>query len=172
MKSHGSSPYVFLAKSLYDLLIQNGECLEWPRFAKGQLYGHMKVLDTHFTAHRFFWEIVHGRIPRGQCVMHSCDNTRCVNIAHLKLGSLADNVRDMVEKKRHIHGRRHHSARLTEQEVYACRRLHVEQGYGSRRISELIGINKSSTEKLLVGKTWKHVPMPSREYAVRWEVIR
>jgi len=44
-----------------------------------------------------------GEIPDGMVVMHACDNPRCVNPSHLKLGTYQENALDCVAKGRHQH---------------------------------------------------------------------
>jgi hypothetical protein len=45
---------------------------------------------------------LHGRsVPKGMCVLHSCDNTFCVNPDHLFVGTQDDNIQDMIAKGRY-----------------------------------------------------------------------
>ena len=60
-------------------------------------------------AHRVSWIIFKGDIPEsesfhGTVVMHICDNRKCVNPNHLRLGTQSDNVKDMVAKGRKVVG--------------------------------------------------------------------
>lgn len=55
------------------------------------------------TLHRLTYCREHGlqlEAITGQVVRHACDNPRCVNPAHLLLGSRADNNRDRAERGR------------------------------------------------------------------------
>lgn len=88
-------------------------CWEWQAYVNSQTgYGQFAVSHREgISAHRLAWMLVHGPIPKGNgyhgtCVLHRCDNRRCVNPAHLFLGSVADNQRDMVAKGRRRGGRR------------------------------------------------------------------
>jgi hypothetical protein len=50
--------------------------------------------------HRQVWEMAHGPIPAGLLVLHSCDNRACYLLAHLHLGTPADNSAEMVARGR------------------------------------------------------------------------
>lgn len=64
-------------------------------------YGHFYYLGRIQRAHRVAYQLLVGVIPPGLCVLHNCpggDNPRCVNPAHLFLGTLGDNVQDAWRK--------------------------------------------------------------------------
>ncbi|MGH7022198.1 MAG: HNH endonuclease signature motif containing protein [Caulobacteraceae bacterium] len=63
-------------------------------------YGRMSVNKRNRAVHRVAWELVNGPIPEGMLALHICDNPRCCNPAHLKLGTQADNNRDRIAKGR------------------------------------------------------------------------
>ena len=50
--------------------------------------------------HRAMYGLVVAPIPNGMYVLHSCDNRKCINPAHLSLGTHLDNIKDMHSKNR------------------------------------------------------------------------
>jgi DNA-binding XRE family transcriptional regulator len=69
---------------------------------KGQLG---RTTTSMAKAHRVAWLLTRGDIPKGMYLCHTCDMPRCVNPAHLFLGTQKDNMRDCVDKNRHGFGR-------------------------------------------------------------------
>ena len=114
-------------------LWQAGTCRDYGTFFVPEAFrmGHAKVE----RANRVVWQMLHGRIPAGLHVLHDCpagDNPRCVNPAHLWLGTIDDNQKDSMRKgtrpRGDQHGLRLHpealhygeknsQAKLTEQQV-------------------------------------------------------
>lgn len=88
---------------------ESSACWEWQgaRVPKG--YGMFTLPDgkggsVMVYAHRFSYTHHVGPIPTGLHVRHDCDNPPCVNPAHLRVGTVQDNMRDMVSRGRHARG--------------------------------------------------------------------
>lgn len=75
-------------------------CWEWRgRWRDGDGYGLFVIGKKRYRAHRISYELFKNKIGDGLLVCHSCDNPPCVNPNHLWLGTVADNVRDYINKK-------------------------------------------------------------------------
>jgi len=55
-------------------------------------------------AHRLIHELFIGPIPKGNYVIHGCDNPPCANPKHLRAGIPLENTADMFAKGRHRSG--------------------------------------------------------------------
>jgi hypothetical protein len=88
------------AARLTSKLVANGACLEFGGSRSEDGYGTIRYQGRMQKAHRVAWQLAHGPIPKGLLVCHRCDNPPCCNVAHLFLGTVADNNRD-----RHAKGR-------------------------------------------------------------------
>jgi len=62
-------------------------------------YGTITVNNKTIPAHVFSYMYHKGRIPKGYVVRHKCDNPRCVNPAHLEIGTKRENALDHVERE-------------------------------------------------------------------------
>lgn len=106
--------------------------------------------------HRLSYEMHIGPIPAGQVVMHACDNRRCVNPAHLSLGSHTDNHADMERKRRHAFGERTGSSILTDADVRTMRALYAA-GHSQAKLSDQFGIDRSQVSRIVRRERWQHV---------------
>jgi len=76
-------------------------CWIWKASAKNQFgHGSFSVGNKRKFAHRVSYELFVGPIPEGKCVLHTCDNPRCVNPGHLFIGTKKDNIKDALLKGR------------------------------------------------------------------------
>lgn len=105
-----------------------------------------------------------GPIPEGMGVLHRCDNPPCVRVAHLFLGTDADNNADKVRKCRQARGETTGKALLGRAQVdeirrrYGTRRGKGRGGSGGVTYSALAaeyGVTKGAIESILLGHTWR-----------------
>ena len=137
---------------------KSGDCWEWTGGKMRGGYGSFKD-DGGKTvyAHRISWAINCGRIPKGLCVCHHCDNPNCVNPSHLFLGTDKDNKQDSMGKGRHAKGEIHGSAKLTEEDVKLARQIYADGKIGFGQLARRFGVCKRAMWKAIRRVTWKQV---------------
>ena len=141
------------------------ECWEWT--AKDRTSGYGKIGRggrgaKQVLAHRAVWEELYGPIPQdgswhGRVILHTCDNRLCCNPAHLRIGTQAENVRDMDQKKRRVtvsaKGEAHYNAKLTDDDVRKIKASSESQYALARKY----GVTRPMIGYIKRGKSWKHV---------------
>jgi hypothetical protein len=149
-----------------------GPCWIWTgEVGKRHGYGEMRNTHgekkRHLRAHRVAWMLSFGKIPRGKCVLHGCDNRRCVNVAHLELGTYLKNNRDMFARGRGMVSEKHYRAKITnEQALYILSVYPRATRTGKRSpedkkiITELcqkFGVSFHYLTRLASGDRWRHI---------------
>lgn len=130
-------------------------CWLWTGVLNIAGYGRFSVRHDYQLAHRWAYDRWVG--PVGDLyVCHTCDVRRCVNPAHLFLGTQGANLADMIAKGRSARGTRVATAKLTEVQVLA-----VWEGWREGdRYSDWgrdLGVDGSAIRQIVLGKTWRHV---------------
>ena len=148
--------YPPLVERFWSKVTRSAGCWEWQGSHNTRngvaTYGTLESGGRTVGAHRLSWEIHHGAVPAGRCVLHRCDNPSCVNPGHLWLGSHADNMRDMKEKGRAAHVPPP-NARLTRDQVRDIRRR-LAVGDSQRRIAKDFGIHQPAVAHIKSGRNW------------------
>lgn len=124
-----------------------GDCWEWrgavhvvgyacvpARFGGGR-YGH-----------RAMFSAIVAPIPAGMYVLHSCDNRKCINPEHLRVGTHLENIKDMQGKNRHSGGslsnEKNPSAKFNNETIKKIRQMAAD-GLSKRVIERECGISET-----------------------------
>ena len=124
-------------------------CWEWTGWASLLGYGKFVIKNVSFSAHRISWLIHFGDIPEGLCVLHKCDNRRCIRSNHLFLGTHKDNTQDMYNKNRQ-------GSKLTEDIVLKIRSMY-ECGISQKEIMDYFDIPRTTIYSIVHRKTWVYI---------------
>jgi hypothetical protein len=102
---------------------------------------------------RYLHTQLFGEIPSKMQVCHKCDNPSCINPEHFFLGTIQDNMKDMVNKNRQAKGIKKWSSKLTEQQVYEI----LEDNSPRKEIQKHYGVSKACIQGIKSGRKWKYL---------------
>ncbi len=130
-------------------------CWVWQRAAsshpKRPTYGVTSHNGRQVLAHRHYYQLHNGPIPKGREIHHRCRNGLCVNPDHLQ----------MLTATEHAHLER--NTRLTPKQVSEIKRLLVEGRQSQRGIARRFGVGKTLVYHINAGHNWASVPWPSAD---------
>lgn len=142
-------------------------CHEWTAALGRGGYGAMWDGSRTMGAHRLVFQSKLGRVlTRWELVCHSCDNPKCVNPAHLWLGTPKANMNDMDRKGRRIitekarnvlrnkdaKGDKNNMARLSSADVDV---IQASRG-DAAAMATRFGVTRNHIYKIRNGVRWPH----------------
>lgn len=151
---------------------KEGDCWIWLGNTTGDGYGRIYAGKGRTTrAHRYSLELYLGRqLDSDKFAIHSCpggDNPLCVNPAHLREGTPADNSADMVSRGRSTKGRHniaayekmprgenHKNAKLTWNAVAQIRALFATGDYSKAELGRRFGVTDVTIGHVVNGRLW------------------
>ena len=138
--------------------IENDEtgCWTWQGTIKKDGYGVLMVSGIWTRAHRHSFELFKEYIKRSLIILHSCNNTKCVNPDHLRQGTKKENGEDMIASGRQVNGERCALSKLTSEDVLKIRAL-SEKGFKDKEIAKEFNTASSNVNLIVNRKTWKHI---------------
>lgn len=135
-------------------VVDAGNCWLWKRALRNG-YGNFCINRVSTYAHRFAYEQTHGAIPDGMQILHRCNEKRCCNPAHLRVGTPAENTRDAYADGLICVriGEEHHRSRLKARQVLEIHR----DGRIYSAIAADYGIAITTVSSIKNGYTWSHI---------------
>lgn len=132
-------------------------CWEWGGALTHSGYGRFALTGRKTVrAHRFAFEDFYGEISKDACVLHHCDNPKCVRPDHLFWGSHKDNAMDREHKGRGAdkHGEKSAVSKLTASGVKEIREKYLPRKYTQYRLAKEYGVCQAQIWRILNGKNW------------------
>lgn len=131
------------------------ECLIWPYSRHGAGYGTIRKDGRTATVSRLVCEYVHGPAPTpAHEAAHSCGNGHlgCVAKNHLSWKTPLENNLDKIEHGTIMRGEKHHSAKLTQEQVREIMKLRGTMTQAE--IGNIYGVSQMQISRIFRGKKW------------------
>jgi hypothetical protein len=133
------------ADALNALTVQEGECIVW---RTGDGYPWLRYRGSYYQASHLAWVLHNGvDVPAGSCVLHLCDNPRCVRGEHLVAGDQKLNARHTM-----CRARWGSQVKLDWQKVAYIRAR--DNAVSVREIARELGVCKNTVRDVRKRRSW------------------
>lgn len=126
--------------------VDDNNCWICTSHKKSKRYYNIQRNGKHYKLHRYLYKLVHGEIPSGKYALHTCDNVFCINPNHIVLGTLKDNMIDMISKGRGTN-------KLNADQVREIKK----DSRPNTEIAKEYGVSRKCICHIKNGRTWNHV---------------
>lgn len=133
-----------------------GDCWLWTGTRNHKGYGQFWFNGKMLQAHRHAYERLHGAIPTGKIIMHSCHVRACVRPSHLQIGTDRENLAERDRLGRQARGARHANSKLTDAKVHDARRRYAA-GETCSSMAREYGVKQATLSNAIRRLTWRHV---------------
>jgi hypothetical protein len=133
-----------------------GGCWLWAGSMFWTGYGSVSVRGRRRLAHRYFYEQFKGAIPEHAVLLHSCDVRACVNPAHLRPGTPAQNAADASRKGRlaQPRGSAANRSKLSEAQVDEIRAALKAGGETQYDLAARYGVSQKTISNISRGRCY------------------
>lgn len=138
------------------------DCWEWVGSPNFYGYGEIRISGKTYKAHRIAYQFFYEDDDiDDKVVMHICDNPKCCNPLHLKLGTQLDNINDMCSKHRN-RGRGYPGEdcgkhKLSNKQVLEIRNKYKTGLFSQRMLAKEYKVSQPNIKDILKRRTWKHI---------------
>jgi len=131
-------------------------CWLWTGATYNSGYGQIKTPYKSYRAHRVALMLAGVELKDDDLALHKCDNKLCVNPDHLYAGTHQDNMDDATSRGRRVCGEKHHSSKLTADDVSAIR-AQFENGVSTVQVAKQYGICQATAYEIKSMKIWRNI---------------
>lgn len=138
------------------LIDLNTGCWEWVAWFHPKGYAYIQThRQKKVKASRFAYSRHVGDLSDGEMVLHTCDNRKCVNPAHLFKGDAKLNMLDCMAKGRATQHARAFRPKLTDPQVWNIRIMFAKGNCSMAFLAELYSVDQQTIANLLKGQTYQ-----------------
>lgn len=132
-------------------------CWNWEGTLNWLGYGMAWNGEKWEKAHRYSFKLFKQEIPVNKLVLHSCNNKKCVNPNHLRIGTHKDNFNDSLKAGTAAVCQNNSQAKLTKEQVLKIKEMYVPWKFGCLKLARMFNVSRRNITRIVSGEAWRYV---------------